>query len=346
MKGRHPKGDGGVNRAFIFFCFVVSLAGVAHAADSALPNYIRISEIVFPETKSWQALDSFPFSGTDRTLRDRWLLRSMYLKTEQRILMEQPECSFITRALYEHFDSKLFRIADLDGDGFEDIVYAGPGECMEGYATVVWYGAKSGLAPRPVGIIPALLLKLEPGGLRRISCVRPGCCGDDMDEYFIGDIADSKRDAQVRVPKAQYKGLPGAPASQAEGAVTEELALQVRETEQAFARTMAARDHAAFESYLSDEAVFFGQQRVLRGKAAVAAGWKQFFKGAEAPFSWEPERVEVLDSGTLAFSSGPVRDPQGKTVGTFNSVWRRGADGRWKIVFDKGCPPCECPPKP
>jgi ketosteroid isomerase-like protein len=73
----------------------------------------------------------------------------------------------------------------------------------------------------------------------------------------------------------------------------------------------------------------------------VAAGWKSLFEGAKAPFSWEPERVEVLDSGTLAFSTGPVRDPEGRQIGTFNSIWRREADGHWKIVFDKGCPPCD-----
>ena len=129
-------------------------------------------------------------------------------------------------------------------------------------------------------------------------------------------------------------------------ATNEELASQVREEESAFAKTMAARDHVGFESHIADEAVFFGQQKVLRGKVAVAAGWKQFFEGSTAPFSWEPERVEVLASGTLALSSGPVRDPAGRQIGTFNSIWRREADGRWKIVFDKGCPPCDCPPKP
>ena len=76
------------------------------------------------------------------------------------------------------------------------------------------------------------------------------------------------------------------------------------------------------------------------GKAAVVAGWKAYFDGVVAPFSWEPETVEVLDSGTLALTSGPVRGPDGKQIGTFNSIWRREADGRWKVVFDKGCPPC------
>jgi hypothetical protein len=64
----------------------------------------------------------------------------------------------------------------------------------------------------------------------------------------------------------------------------------------------------------------------------VAAAWKRFYDGAQAPFSWEPDRVEVLDSGTLALSSGPVRDPQGNRAGTFNSVWTpRG----WRGVEDR-----------
>lgn len=128
----------------------------------------------------------------------------------------------------------------------------------------------------------------------------------------------------------------------AAGEANAELQAQVREAERAFAKTMADRDHAAFVSFLSDEAVFFGPQAVRRGKKAVAQGWKPHFEGPKAPFSWEPESVEVLDSGTIALSSGPVRDPAGKRVGTFNSVWRREADGRWEVILDKGCPPCEC----
>jgi ketosteroid isomerase-like protein len=113
---------------------------------------------------------------------------------------------------------------------------------------------------------------------------------------------------------------------------------QVREAERGFASAMAARNHAAFASYLAEDAVFVSRQGVLRGKAAVAAGWRRYFDGPSAPFSWTPEIVEVLDSGVLALSSGPVRDPDGRLIGTFNSVWRREADGRWRVVFDKGCP--------
>ena len=119
-----------------------------------------------------------------------------------------------------------------------------------------------------------------------------------------------------------------------------DITSQVRAAETAFAKTMADRDFAAFTAHLSDETVFFNGQTPIRGKAAVAAAWKAFFDGEKAPFAWAPETVEVLDSGTLALTSGPVRDPAGRQTGTFSSIWRKDADGRWRIVFDKGCPPC------
>jgi len=120
------------------------------------------------------------------------------------------------------------------------------------------------------------------------------------------------------------------------------LAEEVRQTERAFARTMATRDHAAFVSFLAEDTVFLSEIRTLRGRTQVADAWKRYYEGEKAPFSWDPERVEVLDSGTLALSTGPVFDPSGARVGTFNSVWRREGPGRWRIVFDTGCPPCRC----
>jgi len=121
----------------------------------------------------------------------------------------------------------------------------------------------------------------------------------------------------------------------------DDLREQVRRTEVAFAKTLADRDPAAFASFLSPEAVFIGDSAAARGPQQVIQRWQSFFAGPQAPFSWAPERVEVLDSGTLAMSSGPVRDPSGNRIGTFNSVWRREADG-WKIVLDNGCPACKC----
>jgi hypothetical protein len=99
-----------------------------------------------------------------------------------------------------------------------------------------------------------------------------------------------------------------------------DLTREVERTERAFAKTMADRDAAAFASFLSEEAVFFSGEEALRGKAAVSAQWARFFTAPEAPFSWEPDRVEVLDSGTLALSTGPVRNARGKLIARFAAI--------------------------
>ena len=125
-------------------------------------------------------------------------------------------------------------------------------------------------------------------------------------------------------------------------ATTADLQKQVADAERGFARTMADRNYAAFTTYISDEAVFFAGPTPLRGKPAVADNWKRFYEQPDAPFSWGPESVEVLDSGTLAISSGPVRDPAGKHFATFFSIWRQEAPGVWRIIFDKGTTVCDC----
>ncbi|MES2959521.1 MAG: nuclear transport factor 2 family protein [Pseudomonadota bacterium] len=114
---------------------------------------------------------------------------------------------------------------------------------------------------------------------------------------------------------------------------------EVFAAERAFAKSMAERDLAAFGHHLAEDTVFFGNAKVHRGRAAVLAAWKGFYDGPTAPFSWEPDQVEVLASGQLALSTGPVRDPKGDIVARFNSIWMRTSDGRWLIVFDKGSPP-------
>jgi ketosteroid isomerase-like protein len=116
------------------------------------------------------------------------------------------------------------------------------------------------------------------------------------------------------------------------------LKRQVFAAESSFAASMAQRDLEAFASHVSSEAVFFGDTAVMRGKPAVIEGWRRFFDTPTAPFSWTPDQIEVLPSGTLAISNGPVFDPAGKKIGNFSSIWRREPDGSWQIIFDKGCP--------
>jgi uncharacterized protein (TIGR02246 family) len=120
-----------------------------------------------------------------------------------------------------------------------------------------------------------------------------------------------------------------------------ELVEQVRAAETAFARTMADRDLDAFIGFVSADAVFVSGARPLVGRDAIRQAWSRFFEGSQAPFSWKPEIVVVVDSGDLAQSIGPVASPSGQVASRFNSTWRLEADGRWRVVFDHGYRLCE-----
>jgi len=120
---------------------------------------------------------------------------------------------------------------------------------------------------------------------------------------------------------------------------------QVMAAERAFARTMVDRDFKGFVTFVSSEAIFFSGNAVQHGAAEVAASWKSSFSGAHAPFTWAPDFVEVLPSGKLALSTGPVY-VAGKVVGRFNSVWRLEGPNTWRVVFDKGEAVCTAPAAP
>ena len=96
-----------------------------------------------------------------------------------------------------------------------------------------------------------------------------------------------------------------------------------------------------FSSFLDPDARFVGQS-VLRGPEAIVAAWSVLFTQEGPRLAWRPRIIEVLDSGDYALSRGPFRlrsrSEDGTTLeqwGTFNSVWRKGEDGGWQVVFDE-----------
>ena len=108
---------------------------------------------------------------------------------------------------------------------------------------------------------------------------------------------------------------------------------EVRAAETAFAKAFADRDQAKFFSMVADDATFIGRTTQV-GKSEVIKTWSNFFKDSTPPFSWGPEKVHVNAAGDLGISIGPVKDPQGKHVSNYSSIWQKQADGTWKVIFD------------
>ena len=131
----------------------------------------------------------------------------------------------------------------------------------------------------------------------------------------------------------------------------DEAADGLRAAELAFAASVAEGDPEAFASLIDEDAVF-ASAGVLRGRDAIVQAWSVFFAEGGPRLTWEPEIVEVRPDG-LGLSRGPytmtVTAPDGTETtssGQFISIWRRQADGGWKILFDSGCPPCAAAASP
>lgn len=128
-----------------------------------------------------------------------------------------------------------------------------------------------------------------------------------------------------------------------------DLQESLRQTETAFAVSVADKDWDQFVSFIADEAIFVAGA-VLRGKQAILDGWAVFFQEGAPKLIWRPEIVEIQEDGELGMTQGPFTveqpGPDGTVLsqsGSFNSVWERQADGSWKVIFDAGCPPCQAP---
>jgi ketosteroid isomerase-like protein len=106
--------------------------------------------------------------------------------------------------------------------------------------------------------------------------------------------------------------------------------------EKAFSRTSLEKGVGeAFDRYLMTDAV------LLRPTPEHGAKWVNAVRPTfgVADITWEPREAVLSRSGDFAWVTGPweIR-PKGNPVpvqrGEFLSIWRKGADGAWKVAMD------------
>lgn len=121
-----------------------------------------------------------------------------------------------------------------------------------------------------------------------------------------------------------------------------DVSMDVRCQEIAFSRSVENKDIESFKSFLDSDARFVGRS-VDKGPDEIATAWAVFFSDDGPAIKWRPQFVEVLEDGSLALTRGPYRmidqDEDGNPTeywGTFNSIWRKNANGEWRVVFDAG----------
>ena len=125
------------------------------------------------------------------------------------------------------------------------------------------------------------------------------------------------------------------------------IACPAWERELSFADSVRRHDAAAFAEHVDPDAVFsVNGKSPLRGRATIGEQWAGLVSGKAGRLDWYPDHVVAASSGDIAWSTGPAlfEFPDGKggtatMLSRFSSVWRRNADGQWRVVFDSGSEP-------
>jgi ketosteroid isomerase-like protein len=117
------------------------------------------------------------------------------------------------------------------------------------------------------------------------------------------------------------------------------------EAERAFAQLSLARGtRDAFLANLNDDSIIF------RPQAVPGRLWMEKNPPSASQLSWQPAFADIAKSADLGYTTGPWeirRTPQDapSAFGHYVTVWRKQADGAWKIAIDIGIGH-EAPPKP
>ena len=119
----------------------------------------------------------------------------------------------------------------------------------------------------------------------------------------------------------------------------------IRTAEADMAKAFAALDPAKTASFYTDDVVGMSSDSpVIQGRENMQKYFETMMKD-KPELSWAPEKVEVARSGDLAYSWGKgklsVKDKKGKvteTTSKYVSVWKKQADGGWKIAIDTMIP--------
>lgn len=131
---------------------------------------------------------------------------------------------------------------------------------------------------------------------------------------------------------------PKAPADESAAAVE-----AIRAADAAWSQAFSARDtNAAVAAVESTGSVAAPNAPIATGPQAIRALFEGFYALPAMTIHWEPTVVQAARSGELGYSLGTYalsfNDAKGKPVsdtGKYLTVWRKQADGTWKVVVDE-----------
>ena len=121
---------------------------------------------------------------------------------------------------------------------------------------------------------------------------------------------------------------------------------KVMQLSKQWSEVAASGDIEKTVNYWADNAVMMSAgQPVLNGKQAIRQMVEESFKMPGFRISWQPQSVEVSESGDMAYiienSQVAFNDSTGNIITQNNkavSIWKKQSDGTWKNVVDISTP--------
>ncbi len=111
----------------------------------------------------------------------------------------------------------------------------------------------------------------------------------------------------------------------------------VRAADAEWSKVAGAKDLDKKVSYYADDAVVLPpNQSMVTSKDGIRNLWKGFLDSL-TDISWKTTRVETSNSGNMGYLIGTyamtMKDGT-KDTGKYCEVWKKRADGKWKVVAD------------
>src|SRR5438874_11229331 len=111
----------------------------------------------------------------------------------------------------------------------------------------------------------------------------------------------------------------------------------VREADEQWSNAAAAKDLDKTVSFYADNAMVLPpNQPMVTSKTGIRNLWKGFLESL-TDISWKTTRVEMAKSGDVGYLIGTytmtMKDGT-KDTGKYCEVWKKQADGKWKVAAD------------
>jgi ketosteroid isomerase-like protein len=117
----------------------------------------------------------------------------------------------------------------------------------------------------------------------------------------------------------------------------------LKQLEGEFMKAAAEKGSQGYMSYYAENAVEVPNGGpLIQGKVEIAKGMG-FLDDNNNQLLWTPVGADISSSGDLGYTYGTFefhsKDKDGKPVvdhGKYTSIWKKQADGNWKVVLDMG----------